>query len=96
MTQAVTACRAKGGALYRQRGAHLDLVYATAGWQDEQTEETLPLVWEEEPLGRLLLGPKTDGDDYEPDECAALQQTVTSIVQALRVVAAFQPEPRDR
>jgi len=85
----------QGGALYWQHGAQLDLVYATPGRQDEQAAATLPLVWEEEPLGRLLLGAKTDGDDYEPDECAALQQTVTGIVQGLRVVAAFRRSRRD-
>jgi hypothetical protein len=83
---AVAGYRAAGGALYWQNGAQLQLVYATPNWHDEQAAVTLPLVWEEQPMGRLLLGPKPDGDDYDPDECAALQQTVTSITQALRVV----------
>ena len=92
---AVSGCRADGGALYWQQGSQLQLVYATPNWRDEQAATVLPLMWEEQPLGRLLLGAKPDGDDYDPDESAALQQTVTSIAQALRVVAAVQPLHQD-
>ena len=100
--QAARACGAEGGALYvvdpAQSGPALSglakpgvmrLLYATPDWQVDKV--SLILTDGETLVGRLLLGPKQNGEEYTEDECKSVEATAAHILYHLQFLRQLTP-----
>ncbi len=81
----------KGVALYLRDGEQMRPVYVSPRWSVRSAVERLPLVWQGEVLGHLVLGAKRDNERFSADELAALQQTTTRIAFGLHRLTHLTP-----
>ncbi|HXF61771.1 MAG TPA: hypothetical protein VNK95_09140 [Caldilineaceae bacterium] len=91
--QAVQASNARGAALYLRDGGQMRLAYITPKWAVREGKERLPLTWEGQVLGQLVLGARRDGQAHTQDECAAIQKAAARIAYGLTRVYQWQASP---
>lgn len=86
----VRAHSAKGAALYLREGQNMGLVYATPDWVWVEGEVSILLADEEMVYGRLLLGQRSDRDDYTLDEIESIRENVLPIARNIARLNAAQ------
>jgi hypothetical protein len=86
----VQAHNAKGAALYFCQGQQMVLAHATPEWVWVEGEVSILLSEAEAVYGRLLLGQRSDRDDYTLDEIEEIRQTTLPIVRNMHRLAAIQ------
>lgn len=81
----------EGVAIYLRTGEQMRLVYVSPRWSVRQAVERLPLEWQGQVLGHLVLGARHGDEDVTPEEYAALQETARRIVFGLQRLAHLTP-----
>jgi hypothetical protein len=89
--QVMAGIAIQGVALYLRQGEQMRLAYRSPHWLMRDAVERLPLAWQGEVLGHLVLGAKKNGEAYTEEERAALQTTATRIIFGLRQLAHLTP-----
>jgi hypothetical protein len=85
LEKAVRAFDATGGALYLQRDGAARVIRHPTGWEGEVRLRT-PLAHGGVEVGRLELGARKNGQDYDDVERATLQTNAERIARALVVI----------
>ena len=88
----VQANFARGAALYLLDGAKMELAYASPDWIAAEGEVSILLAEDNVAYGRLLLGPRSDRDDYTLDEIEDIRQSMLPIVRNMHKLAMLQED----
>jgi hypothetical protein len=86
----VGAHNARGAALYLLENEKMVLAYATPDWVGAEGEVSILLSEQDEIYGRLLLGQRSDRDDYTLDEVEEIRESTLPIVRNMHRLAAIQ------
>jgi hypothetical protein len=86
----VHAHEAKGAALYLREGEKMVLAYATEDWVWAEGEVSILLADGDEVYGRLLLGQRSDRDDYTLDEIEEIRRSTLPIVRNIHKLTALR------
>jgi hypothetical protein len=94
LNHTVQSLNLTGGAAYLRADSHFVSV-ATAGEGEGERPLRIALDHDGDEVGFLLLGPRADGLDYQPDEIEALKTTAGLVGQAIGLVERWQAPVAD-
>lgn len=86
----VKANNAKGAALYLREGEKMVLAYATHNWAWAEGEFSILFVEDGTNIGRLLMGQRSDREDFTLDEVEDIYKNVLPIVRNMVRLTAPQ------
>lgn len=91
LKEALATFGADGGAIYLGQGTHLRLITSAGQW-DGHAELALPIERTDNHVGLIALGARTNGDPYDANDRATLQQMSELVARAIEMAEHLNHE----